>query len=117
MSLSSLCPLLGNLITYIALAENPGAPGGCEGGGGLGGGLGNDSDCDGSEGIISIFIFSQTFKTKNGILLQKLLRPTVRKKCSSDKEKLLRSLEQFIQTVKGQKLILFYKQRFISNGL
>ena len=52
---------------------------------------------------------------KNGILLQKLFRPTVRKKYSSDREKLLkfevegrefakflRSLEQFIQTVKGQ---------------
>ena len=51
----------------------------------------------------------------NGILLQKLFRPTVRKNCSSDREKLLkfeaegrefekflRSLEQFIQTVKGQ---------------
>ena len=45
-----------------------------------------------------------------------LFRPTVRKNCSSDREKLLkfeaegrefakilRSLEQFIQTVKGQK--------------
>ena len=52
---------------------------------------------------------------KNGILLPKLSWPTVRKKCSSDREKLLnfeaegqefakilRSLEQFIQTVKGQ---------------
>jgi hypothetical protein len=52
----------------------------------------------------------------NGILLQKLFWPTVRKKCSSDREihltfeaegreyaKLLRSLEQFIQTMKGQK--------------
>ena len=52
---------------------------------------------------------------RNGILLPKLFRPTVRKKCSSDREKLLefeaesrefskflRSLEQFIQTVKGQ---------------
>ena len=51
----------------------------------------------------------------NGILLQKLFRPTVRKNCSSDREnvlkfeaegrefeKFLRSLEQFIQTVKGQ---------------
>ena len=57
MSLSSLYPLLGNLITYISLAENPGAPGGCESGGGLGGGLGGDSECDGSEGIISIFLF------------------------------------------------------------
>ena len=51
----------------------------------------------------------------NGILLPKLLWPTVRKNCSSDREKLLefeaegrefsnflRSLEQFIQTVKGQ---------------
>ena len=52
---------------------------------------------------------------KNGILLPKLFRHTVRKNCSSDREKLLkfeaegrefdiflRSLEQFIQTVKGQ---------------
>ena len=51
----------------------------------------------------------------NGILLPKLLWPTVRKNCSSDWEKLLkfkaegqeftkllRSMEQFIQTVKGQ---------------
>ena len=50
----------------------------------------------------------------NGILLPKLFWPTVRKNCSSDREKLwkfkvegpefakfLRSLEQFIQTVKG----------------
>ena len=52
----------------------------------------------------------------NGILLPKLSRPTVRKNCSSDREKLLkfeaeggefskflRSHEQFIQAVKGQK--------------
>ena len=52
---------------------------------------------------------------KTGILLPKLFCPTVRKNCSSDREKLLefeaegrefakflRSLEQFIQTVKGQ---------------
>ena len=52
---------------------------------------------------------------QNGILLPKLFWPTVRKKCSSDREKLLKfeaegrefvkllwSLEQFIQTVKGQ---------------
>ena len=51
----------------------------------------------------------------NGILLQKLIWLTVRKNCSSDLEnvlkfeaegrefaKILRSLEQFIQTVKGQ---------------
>ena len=55
------------------------------------------------------------YLTKNGILLQKLYRPTVRKHCSSDREKLLkfqaegrefenflRSLEEFIQTVKSQ---------------
>ena len=54
-------------------------------------------------------------ESRNGILLQKLFWPTVRKNCSSDREKLLkfeaegwefskflRSLEQFIQTVKGQ---------------
>ena len=52
---------------------------------------------------------------KNGILLPKLSWPTVRNNCSSDREqllkfeaegrefaKLLRSLEQFFQTVKGQ---------------
>ena len=43
---------------------------------------------------------------KNGILLPKLFWCTVRKNCSSDREKLfakiLRSLEHFIQTVKGQ---------------
>ena len=52
----------------------------------------------------------------NGILLPKLFWPTVRKNCSSDREKLLkfeaegrefaknlRSLEQFIQKVKGMK--------------
>jgi hypothetical protein len=69
-----------------------------------------------------IKLFSLTYynqepfsKTKNGILLPKLFWPTVRKKWSSDQEKLLkfeakgqefaknlRSLEQFIQTVKGQ---------------
>ena len=43
-----------------------------------------------------------------GILLPKMFWPTVRKECSSDQEKLLkvtnilRSLEQFIQSVKGQ---------------
>ena len=54
-------------------------------------------------------------KVVNGILLSKLFWPTVRKYSSNDREKLLkfeaegrefenilRSLEQFIQTVKGQ---------------
>ena len=54
-------------------------------------------------------------KPRNGILLPKLFRPTLRKKCSSYQEnflkleaegrefaKILRPLEQFIQTVKGQ---------------
>ena len=54
-------------------------------------------------------------KKRNGILLQKLFWPTVRKTCPSDREKLLkfeaegrefiknlRSLGQFIQTAKGQ---------------
>ena len=57
-------------------------------------------------------------RERNGILLPKLFLPTVRKNCSSDWEKLLkfeaeggefakilRSLEQFIQTVKGQNII------------
>ena len=44
---------------------------------------------------------------RNGILLPKLSWPTVRKKCSSEREsrefaKKLKSLEQFIQTVKGR---------------
>ena len=52
---------------------------------------------------------------RNGILLPKLFWPTVRKNCCSDREnvlkfeaegwefaKFLRSLEQFIQRVKGQ---------------
>ena len=51
----------------------------------------------------------------NGILLPKMFCPTVRKNCSSDREKNLkleakgqefakffRSLEQFVRTVKGQ---------------
>ena len=40
----------------------------------------------------------------NGILSPKLFWPTVRKKNSSEQEKLLRSLEQFIKTVKGQNI-------------
>ena len=59
--------------------------------------------------------FTSSANQNNGILLPKLFWPTVRKDCSSDPEKLLkfeaegqefakilRSLEQFIQTVKGQ---------------
>ena len=55
-----------------------------------------------------------------GILLVKLFWPTVRKNCSSDREillkfeaegrefsKILKSLEQFIQTVKGQNNFLY----------
>ena len=57
-------------------------------------------------------------KKINGILLPKLFWPTVRKKCSTDREKLLKSkaegrefakflklLGQFIQTVNGQFLV------------
>ena len=60
--------------------------------------------------------YSTTKKVHNGILFQKLSLPSVRKNCSSDREifwkfeaegrefaKFLRSLEQYIQTVKGQK--------------
>ena len=59
--------------------------------------------------------FANLILERNGILLPKLFWPIVRKNCSSDREKLLtfeaegrefanflRSLEQFIQTVKGQ---------------
>ena len=58
---------------------------------------------------------------ENGILLPKLFWPTVRKNCSSDWEKLLKfeaedqefakflkSLEQFIRTLKGQNI--FWQQ-------
>ena len=38
---------------------------------------------------------------RNGILLPILFWPTVRKNCSSDEEKVLKSLEQFILTVIG----------------
>ena len=68
---------------------------------------------------VGYFIFDfrnwEIFNKRNCILLPKLFWPTVRKNCSSDREKLLkfeaegrefakflRSLEQFIQTVKGQ---------------
>ena len=63
--------------------------------------------------ILPSFVTKVAFQ--NGILLPKLFWPKVRKNCSSDQEKLLkfeaegrefpkflRSLEQFIQTVKGQ---------------
>ena len=55
---------------------------------------------------IRVFYFgkgSGLFTVRNGILLPKLFWPTVRKNCSSVWEKLLRSLDQFIQTVEGQK--------------
>ena len=69
----------------------------------------------------SIFVYF-----RNGILSPKLFRPTVRKNCSSDQEKLLkfeaegrvnisnflRSLEQFIQTVKGQ--MNFWNRMFLT---
>ena len=64
--------------------------------------------------------FCENVGGKNGILLPKLFWPTVRKKCSSDLEKLLKfeaegqefanfviSLEQFIQTVQGPVRAIF----------
>ena len=62
------------------------------------------------------YFFAHPAKScENGILLPKFFWPTVRKNCSSDQEKLLkfkaegsefakilRLLEQLIQTVKGQ---------------
>ena len=47
-------------------------------------------------------VIVQKENQSTGILLPKLFWPTVRKKCSSDQEKLLKSLEQFIQKLKGQ---------------
>ena len=78
MSLSSLCHLLGSLITYIALDENPGAPGGCESGGGFGGGLGDDSECNGSEGII--FIFFPDIQNKKSYFVTKSIQIYCEKK-------------------------------------
>ena len=65
--------------------------------------------------FFQIFVAFSEYLNLNGILLPKLFWPTVRKNCSSDREKLfkfktegqefakfLKSLEQFIQTVKGQ---------------
>ena len=74
-----------------------------------------DLICDAwQEKIFHIFI--GFFKRRNGILLTKLFWHTVRKNCSSDREKLskfeaenwelakiLTSLAQFIQAVNGQK--------------
>ena len=59
----------------------------------------SDEDLDGK------YFLKIKISKKIGILLPKLFRPTVRKNCSSDQEnfsKFLRSLEQFIQTAKGQ---------------
>ena len=63
----------------------------------------------------AIIPVAKAVKVINGILLPKLFWPTVKTNCSGDREKLLkfeaecwefvkilRSLEQFIQTVKGQ---------------
>ena len=72
-----------------------------------------------AQGISRLLTSDLNFYTSmnSGILFQKLFLPTVRKSCSIDQEKLLkfeaeaegqefskvlRSLEQFIQTVKGQ---------------
>ena len=69
-------------------------------------------------------------KDRNGILLPKVFWPTLRKNCSSDWEKclkfeaegwefesFLRLLEQFIQTVKGQKVLhKFFLYLDTSNG-
>ena len=65
--------------------------------------------------VWTLFEKSVFKQLKFGILLPKLFWPTMRKNCSSDREfflkfeaegqefaKFLRSLEQFIQTVKGQ---------------
>ena len=70
---------------------------------------------DSKNALVQTFIHTLSLKRGNSILLPKLFRPTVRKNCSSDREKLLkfeaegrkfkiflRSLEQFIKTVKGQ---------------
>ena len=72
--------------------------------------------------VVTYFLNTDFFEMINGTLLTKLFWPTARKNCSSDREKLLkleaegrkfanllRSLEQFIQIVKGQKSVLLTK--------
>ena len=67
-----------------------------------------------SHRFIVCCLYYYFFQIYNGILLPKLFWPSVRNKCSSDREKLLkfkaegrefakvlRSLEQFVPTVKG----------------
>ena len=52
-------------------------------------------------------VFGQKQYTKrNGILLPKIVLIYCEKKCSTDRAKFLRSLEQFIQAVKGQTIFL-----------
>ena len=68
--------------------------------------------CSSSSPTSPPLTFSSSNVSNHGILLPKLFLPTVRKNCSSDGEiflkfeaegrEFLRSLEQFIQTVKGQ---------------
>ena len=70
---------------------------------------------------------SKTIDEINGILLPKLFWPTVRKKCSSDWEKLLkfegegrkfakllRSLEKFIQTIFVNRMLFKFVPRGFS---
>ena len=71
--------------------------------------------CENIKIFYKLIYFFGNFESKNnGILLPKLFWPTVKKNCSSDREKLLkfeaegwefakflRSLEQFIQTENG----------------
>ena len=75
-------------------------------------------DCTLSEIVLcQAHAFLTNRKKDNGILLPKLFWPTGRKNCSSDRElflkfeaegwefaTFLRSLEQFIQSVKGQNI-------------
>ena len=62
-----------------------------------------------------MFYRTKVEQENNGFMLSKLFWPTVRKNCSSDPEKvlkfeaedqefakILRSIEQFVRTVKGQ---------------
>ena len=71
---------------------------------GMGDGLNNSSPKTSTSLCLTSLSYKvpQTEKSSIiGILLPKLFWPTVGKNCSSDRENFLRSLEQFIQTVKG----------------
>ena len=56
-------------------------------------------------------IFEKSLLEKNGILSSKLFRPTVRKKCSNEREQLLKSIFQTFQKDDCCPIFCFWSQR------